>query len=246
VAESSPGEYEPLGRRRTHVPGGGLAGLFGVREIESTSTPLSNIRIGDVSLAVAWQRAELAVTSAEIVVPALLRFRRVDVQGVGDLLPVGAVLALGSLRPRSADPAASPRIRSNLLSQQSEVDAVVRAIGLATDIAARAPLSGVLGERVNPGPGVGDADLASWVRAETQHMYHPSCTARIGSPDEGVVDPQLRVHGIEGLRVIDASVMPKIASGNTNAPAIMIGERGADLLLGRVADVPEPAVSALA
>jgi hypothetical protein len=67
VAESSPGEYEPLGRRRTHVPGGGLAGLFGVREIESTSTPLSNIRIGDVSLAVAWQRAELAVTSAEIV-----------------------------------------------------------------------------------------------------------------------------------------------------------------------------------
>jgi choline dehydrogenase len=137
----------------------------------------------------------------------------------------------GELRLRSADPAVAPRIRSNLLSRQSEVDAVVRAVGLATDIASRAPLAEVLGSRINPGPGVDD--LASWVRAETQHMYHPSCTARIGTPEEGVVDAQLRVHGIEGLRVVDASVMPRITAGNTNAPAIMIGERGADLLLDR-------------
>jgi choline dehydrogenase len=64
-------------------------------------------------------------------------------------------------------------------------------------------------------------------------MYHPSCTARIGAPADGVVDAALRVHGVEGLRVIDASVMPRIASGNTNAPTIMIGERGADFLLDR-------------
>jgi choline dehydrogenase len=64
-------------------------------------------------------------------------------------------------------------------------------------------------------------------------MYHPTSTARIGSAADGVVDAELRVHGIEGLRVVDASVMPRIPSGNTNAPTIMVGERGADLLLGR-------------
>jgi choline dehydrogenase len=150
----------------------------------------------------------------------------------------------GSVRLASADPAAAPRIVSNLLSQQSEVDAVLRAIDLVGDIASRAPLADVLGERVNPGRGT--PDLAAWVRAETQHMYHASCTARIGSPEDGVVDPELRVHGIDGLRVVDASVMPRIASGNTNAATIMIGERGADLLLGRPAPASPLAATASA
>ncbi|MGY1806218.1 GMC family oxidoreductase [Blastococcus sp. SYSU D00669] len=153
----------------------------------------------------------------------------------------------GSVRLRSADPTAAPRIVSNLLSQQSEVDAVLRAIDLVEQIAAQPPLRRVLGERVNPGTSVTRRDeLAAWVRAETQHMYHAACTTRIGSPDDGVVDPQLRVHGVDGLRVIDASVMPQVTSGNTNAPTIMIGEHGADLVLGRKAapvTVPQPAVA---
>ncbi|RYF40211.1 MAG: hypothetical protein EOO27_48025, partial [Comamonadaceae bacterium] len=98
-------------------------------------------------------------------------------------------------------------------------------------------LSATFGERVNPGRSVGKAELAAWVRADTQHMYHPTSTCRIGVPGEGVVDPDLKVHGIEGLRVADASIMPRIVSGNTNAPAIMIGERGADLILGKSIDV---------
>ncbi len=148
----------------------------------------------------------------------------------------------GSVRLRSSNPSDSPRIVSNLLSQQSEVDAVVRAVGLVDEIVSRGPLAEVLGERVNPGPGLGAHELPAWIRAETQHMYHPTCTARIGAPADGVVDPQLRVHGVQGLRVIDASVMPRIASGNTNAPTIMIGERGADLLLDRTVGAAEPAV----
>jgi choline dehydrogenase-like flavoprotein len=76
-------------------------------------------------------------------------------------------------------------------------------------------------------------------------MYHPTGTARIGAADDGVVDAQLRVYGVEGLRVIDASVMPRIPSGNTNAPTIMVGERGADLLLGRAGERHRDAVDAL-
>ncbi|MDX6363614.1 MAG: choline dehydrogenase [Streptomyces sp.] len=136
----------------------------------------------------------------------------------------------GRLRLRSADPSAAPRIVSNLLSQESEVQAVLRAVDLADEIASTGPLSEVLDERLDPGAGI---DPRDWVRAETQHMYHPTSTARIGSAADGVVDAELRVHGIEGLRVVDASVMPRIPSGNTNAPTIMVGERGADLLLGR-------------
>jgi choline dehydrogenase len=147
----------------------------------------------------------------------------------------------GSVRLRSADPSAQPRIVSNLLSHDAEVDAVIRAIGLVDHVVAQAPLAAVLGERVNPGPGVGPDDLRAWVRAETQHMYHPACTARIGSEGNGVVDADLRVQGVLGLRVVDTSVMPRIVSGNTNAPAIMIGERGADLILGRTVAAPAAA-----
>lgn len=158
-------------------------------------------------------------------------WRRPSTGGVTIGLSYNGPTSRGSVRLRSSDPSDSPRIVSNLLSQQSEVDAVIRAIGLVDEITSRGPLAETLGERVNPGRGVGDDDLASWIRAETQHMYHPSCTARIGSPEEGVVDPELRVHGTQGLRVVDASVMPRITSGNTNAPSIMIGERGADFIL---------------
>ena len=81
-----------------------------------------------------------------------------------------------------------------------------------------------------------DTELAGFVRAKAETIYHPAGTCRIGKPDEGVVDPQLRVHGIAGLRVADASVMPTLPSGNTNAPTIMIAERAADLIRGLIAE----------
>ncbi|QYB00754.1 FAD-dependent oxidoreductase (plasmid) [Rhodococcus sp. USK10] len=170
-------------------------------------------------------------------------FRRPTVGGVTIGLSYNGPSSSGSVQLRSSDPTAPPRIVSNLLSQQSEVDAVLRAIGLAEEIASRPELSATFGERVNPGRSVGKAELAAWVRADTQHMYHPTSTCRMGVSGEGVVDPDLKVYGVEGLRVVDASIMPRIVSGNTNAPAIMIGERGADLILGKSSNVAAEAVA---
>ena len=90
------------------------------------------------------------------------------------------------------------------------------------------------GEELNPGSGIRDrGTLTAWLRATCEHEYHPTCTCRIGPEGEGVVDPELRVHGIESLRVADASVMPRVTSGNTHAPTVMIAERCADFVLGK-------------
>ena len=78
-----------------------------------------------------------------------------------------------------------------------------------------------------------DEQLEAWIRAECQHTYHPACTCRMGAEGDGVLDPELRVRGVDGLRVVDASSLPTITSGNTNAPVVMVAERAADLMLGR-------------
>jgi choline dehydrogenase len=123
---------------------------------------------------------------------------------------------------------------NNLLGHNSEVDAMLKAVDLAREIAATSPLAGSITQELNPGPSLRSRqELTDWLRATCEHTYHPACSARMGTPEDGVVDPQLRVHGVDGLRVADTSVMPKIISGNTNAPAIMIGERCADFVLGK-------------
>jgi choline dehydrogenase len=139
----------------------------------------------------------------------------------------------GEVRLRSASPADHPRILNNLLSREGEVDAMLRALDLIEELAASRPFAGLLGERLNPGVTVRDREQrVDWLRATAEHFYHPACTCRIGPQEEGVVDPELRVHGVEGLRVADASVMPRLTRGNTNAPTYMIAERCAALMLG--------------
>jgi choline dehydrogenase len=152
-------------------------------------------------------------------------------------LSIGPVLirptSRGSVRLRSADPSDHPRILNNILSEKSEVDAMLRAIELSREIAAKAPFASHVAEELNPSAQLtGKKELTAWLRATCEHEYHPSCTCRIGTPEEGVVDPELRVHGIDGLRVADASVMPRITTGNTNAPTVMIAERCASLVRG--------------
>ena len=140
----------------------------------------------------------------------------------------------GSVRLRSADPEDHPRILNNMLVADSEVEAYLRAIDLVRELAGTAPLASRLGEELNPGSGIRDrGTLTAWLRATCEHEYHPTCTCRIGPEGEGVVDPELRVHGIESLRVADASVMPRVTSGNTHAPTVMIAERCADFVLGK-------------
>jgi choline dehydrogenase len=151
----------------------------------------------------------------------------------------------GSVTLRSPDPAAPPRILNNMLMHDAEIEAYVRAMDLVREIAAREPFASSLGEELNPGPSLRTRDeLVTWLRATCEHTYHPTCTCRIaGTPDEGVVDPQLRVHGLEGLRVADASVMPRV-TGNTHAPTVMIAERCAELMLGAETLRPDVGASA--
>jgi choline dehydrogenase len=96
-------------------------------------------------------------------------------------------------------------------------------------------MAAAAGREIFPGAGVvDDADLEADIRRRVELLYHPVGTCRMGSDDEAVVDPELRVRGVEGLRVVDASVFPVIPGGNTNAPTIMVAERAADLIRGRV------------
>jgi choline dehydrogenase len=137
----------------------------------------------------------------------------------------------GSVRIRSADPTRKPAVTYNMLSEQSERDEMIDAVERAREIAAAGPLSGVLADEITPGKEVRSRDeIADWIRTTCQHTYHPACTARIDSPHDGAIDPELRVHGIEGLRVADCSAMPTVTRGNTHAPAVMIGERCAELV----------------
>src|SRR3954454_2140639 len=141
----------------------------------------------------------------------------------------------GQVRLRSANPHDAPAIRLGWFQDPEEMRTVIEAIRLCREIAFSGPLGKITVRNIDPGDGVEtDEQIEAWVRAQAQHTYHASCTCRMGREDESVLDPELRVRGVEGLRVADCSSMPRITSGNTNAPAIMIGERAADLILGRV------------
>jgi choline dehydrogenase len=152
----------------------------------------------------------------------------------------------GSVRLRSADPHDKPLIHLNWLSDPAEMAAMVAACRYARELAGSGPLGEIVERNLDPGPGVAsDEQLEAWIRAECQHTYHAACTCRMGAEDDGVLDADLRVRGVDALRVVDASSLPTITSGNTNAPAIMVAERAADLILGRpLLPVEDPAAAA--
>ena len=138
----------------------------------------------------------------------------------------------GQVRIRSTDPLAAPALSPNYLSTDYDRRMMVAGARMARRIAATAALSPYVAEELQPGGRVqADDELLDAVRSHGSSGYHPCGTCRIGGDDAAVVDPRLRVHGVQGLRVIDASVMPTVVSGNTNAATIMIAEKGADLLL---------------
>jgi choline dehydrogenase len=140
----------------------------------------------------------------------------------------------GSVRLRSGDPHAAPAIHIGFLGTDKEMKDNIAAVRLAREIAESGPLGDMIVKNIDPGPGVAsDEQIAAWIRAEIQHEYHPSCTCRMGPEGDGVLDEELRVRGVDGLRVIDCSSFPMVPAGNTNAPAIMLAERAADLILGK-------------
>ncbi|RMF37120.1 MAG: choline dehydrogenase [Alphaproteobacteria bacterium] len=146
----------------------------------------------------------------------------------------------GRLRLRSADPADPPLIAPNYLAERADVERLIDGLEIMREVFAQAPFDRWRGAELDPGPEIaGRRALEGWVRRTADTVHHAVGTCRMGADPASVVDGALRVRGVAGLRVADASVFPAIPSTNTAAPAIMVGEKAADLVLGR--EAPEAA-----
>lgn len=140
----------------------------------------------------------------------------------------------GEIRLRGNNPREYPKIIPNYLSTETDCQTIVEGVKIARKIARHAPLTSKISEEYRPSDSLEMEDYEGtldWARNNTASIYHPTGTCKMGTGKDAVVDARLKVHGIEGLRVADCSIMPEIVSGNTNAPAIMIGEKASDLVL---------------
>jgi len=144
----------------------------------------------------------------------------------------------------SASPLEKPRILFNYLSQPDDWTEMRACVRLTREIFAQPAFDRYRGREIQPGAAVQtDEQIDAFIRAKVESAYHPSCTCKMGGSSDplAVVDPQTRVYGLEGLRVVDSSVMPSITTGNLNAPTIMLAEKAADHILGRGMLAPEDA-----
>ena len=134
---------------------------------------------------------------------------------------------------KSANPADKPLMTFNYLQDPQDLRELVNGVKKARELISQPSFDELRGIEMIPGPEVkSDSDIEKWVREAAETDYHPSCTCAMGQSEMSVVDDQMKVHGIEKLRVVDASVMPQIVSGNLNAPTQMIAARAADMILG--------------
>jgi choline dehydrogenase len=146
----------------------------------------------------------------------------------------------GYISLKSADPLTAPVIQPNYLEAEEDRRALREGTKIAREIFAQAAFDPYRGPELMPGAHVTkDEQIDAWIRKTAETIYHPVGSAKMGTDSESVVDPQLRVYGVEGLRVVDASIMPALVSGNTNAPTIMIAEKASDMIRGRQAPIPE-------
>jgi choline dehydrogenase len=139
----------------------------------------------------------------------------------------------GEIRLRSTDPLAAPIVRPNYLQDEADVRVLVRGVHLARFFAEQAVFEPLRGEELEPGASLtSSTDLAAFARRAADTIYHAAGTCRMGpaSDADAVVDPDLRVRGIQGLRIADASIMPEVVNATTHAACVMIGEKAADLL----------------
>lgn len=140
----------------------------------------------------------------------------------------------GSVSLRSANPLDAPAIRANYLSTDADMRTMIDGVKLSRSIARTPAFDLYRGDEIHPGPAATtEADIAQFLRNEVETLYHPVGTCKMGNDPLAVVDARLRVHGIARLRVVDASVMPTIPAGNTNAPTVMIAEKAADMIRRR-------------
>jgi choline dehydrogenase len=177
--------------------------------------------------------------------PIAVRYDGTAPRGHGYQLHVGPMYsdARGSLRIRSADPRQKPALRFNYLSTDQDRREWVEAVRAARAILTARAFDPFNGGELSPGPGVEtDEEILDWVARDAETALHPSCTCRMGDDELAVVDPAtMRVHGLDGLRVVDASVFPFVTNGNIYAPTMMVAERAADLIRGLTPLAPSTA-----
>jgi choline dehydrogenase len=151
--------------------------------------------------------------------------------------------ARGSVHVRSSDPFEKPALRFNYLSTEQDKREWVEAVRVARSILTQPAFEPFNAGELSPGPSVGTPDeILDWVARDAETALHPSCTCKMGTDDRAVVDPEsMRVHGLDGLRVVDASVFPYVTNGNIYAPVMMVAEKAADIVLGNTPLAPEPA-----
>jgi choline dehydrogenase len=157
---------------------------------------------------------------------------------VGPMRPT----SVGRVALTSSDPHQAPSILFNYMATEGDREEMRAAVRLTREIFAQKAFDAYRGPELAPGPAVqSDAKIDAFIRAKGESAYHPSCTCKMGTDSDpmAVVDEQTRVRGVECLRVVDASIMPSIVSGNLNAPTIMLAEKAADLIKGRPAPPPE-------
>jgi len=188
-------------------------------------------------------RSEEALPDAQLVfiVAKLIDHGRKILLGSGYSIHVGLLRpkSRGSISLASADPLAAPRIDTNFLAEQDDVDRLIRGLKMARDIMRQPALTRFGGkESKNSAHARTDAQIEQFIRSHADCAYHPVGTCRMGPGRLDVVDEKLRVKGVAGLRVVDASIMPDIVSGNTNAPTIMIAEKAADMIKAAAQQVP--------
>jgi len=141
----------------------------------------------------------------------------------------------GRIELKSADPADPPALHPNYLATETDRQTIVEGLKLLRRIAATSAMQRFITSEFQPGPALADdAALLDYARRRGGAVYHPTSTCKMGIDPMAVVDPELRVHGLTGLRVADASIMPSVVSGNTNAATIMIGEKLADMVRRRM------------
>jgi choline dehydrogenase len=219
-------------------------GLRGVRKLANGAryllTKKGPLAVG-VSHAVAFVRSSDAVATPDLQISfrplslALDKNERVQIHEFPGIQFAGAVLrpeSRGVIRLRSSDPGVAPSIRPNYLSAEGDARSAVAVISWIRRIVSLSPLRELVRREILPGPRFrDDGQLVEFVRMGGQTLYHPVGTCKMGADGLAVVDDRLRVHRTSNLRVVDASIMPTIVSGNTNAPTIMIGEKAADMIL---------------
>jgi choline dehydrogenase len=163
-------------------------------------------------------------------------FKLAKNSGITAIMNILRSESTGSIHVSSKAPNRPPAIRFNFMSAQLDREVTMEAMRITRRIMTAAPMQGVATDEIAPGVNIqSDDELLDWIKQNAETTYHPVGTCKMGSDPMAVVDDQLRVHGMEGLRVADASIMPTLTSGNTNAPSIMIGEKASRMVLAAAA-----------